>query len=137
MSPDDWFGEFWKVYPLKRGIDDARRNFKKALSRAAPQEIIEGARRYAQEVAGKDKQFIKYPQGWLSGGRWADETVPTYVSTRQPSNVLEFGFYAGEGTPELVAWDKHYRMTKGVPAPRDSGFGFRFPTRWPPDAKYG
>jgi len=70
--PDD-FEAFWAIYPRKKAKDAAFNAWKAALKRAPAEDIIAGAKRYAEEQHGKDPKYLKYPQGWLSGGRWADE----------------------------------------------------------------
>lgn len=79
VSPkkEDRFEEFWKVYPKKDGKKKARENFARAVKRGAdPDEIIAGARRYADACVGRDPHFIKWPQGWLSDERWTDLPEP-------------------------------------------------------------
>jgi hypothetical protein len=67
------FEAFWEIYPRKRGKDAALSAWKSAKKRAPVEEIMAGAKRYAVEQYGKDEKYTKYPQGWLSAGRWADE----------------------------------------------------------------
>lgn len=88
----DRFEEFWKVYPKRVGKPAAQRNFARAVKAGAdPQEIIEGARRYAESKAVADG-FVKHPQGWLTDERWKDEAAePT-----QPSVRRAFRPYFGE-----------------------------------------
>lgn len=69
---EDRFEEFWTAYGHKKGRKAAERAFAKAVTQADPEEIIEGARRYA-ERRGPDPRFWKHPQGWLNDGRWSDE----------------------------------------------------------------
>jgi hypothetical protein len=73
---DQGFQEFWKVYPLRRGKAAAYRRWKAAVAKAQPQFILAAAAAYAAEVDGKDPQYIKWPEGWLSAGRWEDEIPP-------------------------------------------------------------
>ena len=76
---DGSFEEFWNAYPKKAGKDAARRAWAKAVKKAQPSEIIEGAKRYAIWLnSADDAEFRpppKYPQGWLNAGRWADEDL--------------------------------------------------------------
>ena len=74
VAVSEAFEKFWAVYPKKRAKDSALKNFQKAVkSGADPADLIAGAERYAKEVAGFDERYIKYPQGWLTEGRWKDE----------------------------------------------------------------
>lgn len=77
-SIEEKFNEFYKAYPKKVGPDAARKNFAKAVKGGAdPDEIIAGARRYADWLAtGGPRDFRpnpKNPQGWLTEGRWKDD----------------------------------------------------------------
>ena len=70
--PAPTFDDFWAVYPRKVGKIDARKAWDKAIRDGCdPQVIVDGARAYAAN--SHDKQFVKYPQGWLNGHRWEDE----------------------------------------------------------------
>jgi hypothetical protein len=70
--PVPTFADFWAVWPRRVGKADARKAWdKKVREGHDPFEIIDGARRLA--AVSTDKQFIKYPQGWLNGQRWEDE----------------------------------------------------------------
>src|SRR5205814_9354017 len=74
---DPNFKSFWEVYPLKRGKASAFRRFRAAVAAgAAPQQVIAAAAAYAAEVNGKEPQYIKWPEGWLSAARWEDEVLP-------------------------------------------------------------
>lgn len=76
----DRFEEFWKLVPKKSGKDDALKAFKAALKRASFDEILDGARRYAEVRRGQDPQFHKGPAAWLRAGMWKDE----YPSQQSP-----------------------------------------------------
>lgn len=41
-------------------------------------------------------------------------------------------FYAKDGSPELDAWDRHNRLTRGKGLPRDRTGGWLVPSQWPP-----
>lgn len=72
------FPDFWAVYPRKVGKQAAEKNWAKAVKGGAdPQAIIDGALAYAYECRLRDQDKIKYPQGWLTDGRWMDERAPT------------------------------------------------------------
>jgi hypothetical protein len=66
------FTAFWDAYPDSRARLDAVKAYGQALTRAAPEEILAGARRYAVEVRGEPKKFIKVAGGWLRDERWRD-----------------------------------------------------------------
>lgn len=68
------FLEFWLAFPRGDGREEAAAAFADALTRAPANEIIAGARLYAQACRQRatppDK--IKMAQGWLNGSRWRD-----------------------------------------------------------------
>jgi hypothetical protein len=72
VYPDD-FLLFWEQYPKKVSKDSALKQWKLALKRATAEDIILGAKRY-RENPTRSQQFTKDPDGWLSAGKWADET---------------------------------------------------------------
>jgi hypothetical protein len=77
VETSDRFEEFWKVYPKKDGKKKARENFARAVKRGAdPDEIIAGARRYADACVGTEPHFVKWAQGWLTDERWTDLPEP-------------------------------------------------------------
>ena len=84
---DPVFGHFWSVFPKKKGKPAAYAAWQKALSRSAdPNVIIKAAERYRDDPA-RDPERTKYPQGWLSDERYADEAdsaavpVPRYSTS--------------------------------------------------------
>lgn len=71
---EEAFECFYAVYPRKVGKGDARKAWPVAVKTAAfPQKIIDGAARYAEEVRGKDQNYVKHPGPWLRAERWLDE----------------------------------------------------------------
>lgn len=92
-----------------------------------PAEILRAAKIYAAEVAGKEDRFIKYPSGWLNGGRWGD-----YPQIERMETKAAHGFYANFTSPEREAWDNYGKATRGRDYPKDKQGGWYFPTRWPP-----
>ncbi len=85
VQRSDRFEEFWKVYPRKIGKPAAKKNFARAIKAGAdPQDIIDGARRYAASKSVADG-FVKHPQGWLTDERWTDDTEPADRSRHRVS----------------------------------------------------
>lgn len=67
------FAEFWQAYPNSKARPDALKAYRQALAKGAdPPAIAAGALRYAQEVRGKEREFIKMAGGWLRDERWKD-----------------------------------------------------------------
>lgn len=69
------FEDFWRVYPRKTARLSAVKAWQKAIKSADPAEILEGARRYADDP-NREAKFTAYPATWLNAGRWADEALP-------------------------------------------------------------
>jgi len=77
-SEDAW-NKFWAVYPRKKDKQAALKAWKKALKTGCdPQQIIDGAIRYAEERSTEDPQYTKYPASWLNAGSW--ENAPDQPS---------------------------------------------------------
>ena len=70
---DDRFDEFWDCVPKKVGKGQARRAWKAAVKKEAPDAIISAMKRYAASRKGEDPQYTAHPSSWLNGERWADE----------------------------------------------------------------
>ncbi len=77
------FAEFWAAFPQgrKRKKVEALRLFlqivrgrHRYLPRAAAEELIAGARRYATAM-GDNHPYVQMPSSWLRGGCWQDEDV--------------------------------------------------------------
>lgn len=67
------FAEFYAAYPRKVGRGEAEKAWRKAVKHAAPQAIINAAKRYAASRHGQDSKFTPYPATWLNQKRWEDE----------------------------------------------------------------
>ena len=70
------FADFWAAYPRKTARAAAVKAWAKAVRSAAPEEIVAGARRYADDP-NREAQFTAYPATWLNAGRWEDEPLPS------------------------------------------------------------
>jgi hypothetical protein len=103
------FLDFWSIYPRKVAKQEAERAYAKALKTASAEEIIEGARRYANDP-NRTAQFTAYPATWLNRGSWSDEPIP--------SKQLEDRFRSVINTPTIVPPRFNAsEAPKGVPAP--------------------
>ena len=76
ITPDK-FDDFWTAFPRKIAKGAARRAFKTALKKTTPETLVDGARRYARDRAGKDDQYTKHPASWLNGECWEDAVPKT------------------------------------------------------------
>ena len=76
------FDAFWRAYPKKVAPADAMRAYIRAIERAPPNEIIQGAMRYAAEREGEDQRYTKNPATWLNKNCWTDQRPTSRVSPR-------------------------------------------------------
>jgi len=79
------YGEFdawWNHYPKKVDKVDAFKAFAKARKKASLDQLIEGARRYAEERRDADPQYTRGPARWLNAGSWENEPVIGTNDTR-------------------------------------------------------
>jgi biotin operon repressor len=75
------FESFWSHYPKKVDKGAAVRAFRKALKTYPPTEVIEGAKRYAEDPNLPEKQFIKNPATWLNAESWNNGPLPARKKT--------------------------------------------------------
>lgn len=83
------FDEFWSQCPRKIGKDAALRAWKSALKRSDAKTIIDGMKRHAKEVQGREKQYIPHPSTWLNAGRWQDESQDAPTTSKQKATDHE------------------------------------------------
>ena len=108
---NNYWDEFWKIYPLKVGKGAALKAFDKAIRRATPQEIIDGAKRYADDP-NRNPGYTAHASTWLNADRWADPLLPP----KTPQN----GARAIITTPTVIP--PRYSVEEkpqGVPMPTD------------------
>ena len=74
---EEQFEEWYQQYPRKVSRGPAEKALRKALGGGVSLEtLIEGAKRYAAQIAGSESRFIKHPATWLNGKCWLDEPEP-------------------------------------------------------------
>lgn len=69
------FDEFWNAYPRRSGKQDAVKAFKQAVKTVSPEDIVAGAKRYADDP-NRASEYTKLPGTWLRAGCWEDEPLP-------------------------------------------------------------
>jgi hypothetical protein len=75
-QPEDLgeFGAFWLVYPKRKAKQEALKAWRAAIKTGAdPKHITKAATAYANERAGQDPKYTKYPATWLNKGCYDDE----------------------------------------------------------------
>lgn len=76
VSKANLFDEFWQVYPRRVGKGAAVKAHARALKRATPQRILDGAQSVADRwrtLTADERQYIPHPSTWLNADRWDDE----------------------------------------------------------------
>lgn len=72
------FEEFWLIYPKKASKVDAQRAWEALIKEKKPlDQVIQAAKNYAEECAGKESRFIKHPATFLRNERWIDSLTLT------------------------------------------------------------
>ncbi len=73
-SLDGAFEAWWQSCPRKIGKGQARIAYRSARKKVSAETLRAGIEKFAEQCAGKEKQFIPYPSTWLNGERWTDES---------------------------------------------------------------
>lgn len=100
------------------------------------------------EIDREEHRFIRHAKqnaricaDWdMAAENWLDKAAefagkpPPVDATKaaEAAAALEAMFYAGAESPQLDAWDAHYRAVSNKSAPRDRNGGWYFKTEWPP-----
>lgn len=89
-SEADRFAEFYAAYPRHEKRLDAQRAWAVARRHATADEIIAGARRYAEDP-NRDPTYTAHPGPWLRAGRWTDDPLPPREAApvRKPTRVQQ------------------------------------------------
>ena len=115
-SPD--FETFWKAYPNygrdKKGTYKAYQACLKGTSRnnkATPEQLLRSAKRYAEEVKGKDPQYVLHASTFLgSSERWVEFDKPLKNSNgevlRDDVSIEDFMI---DGSPDYKAYERAKR----------------------------
>lgn len=69
------FADWYHEYPLHKGRGQAEQAYGRARRKATAAQLLDGARRYAQDPQ-RDAKFTAHPATWLNGERWLDEPGP-------------------------------------------------------------
>lgn len=133
---DDKFDEFWASYPKRDGAnpkEPAAKLFRAAVKAGEdPDAIIRGAKICAVKESSRiGTPYIPQAVKWLKDKRWRDY-LDAAPAVEKAAAALKSMFYAAAESPQLAAWDEHYRATRGRPCARDPNGGWYFETEWPP-----
>jgi hypothetical protein len=82
------FDAFWIAYPRRVAKRAAQLAWKKAITRAEPEQIIAGAARFLVDP-NRDPTFTPHPASWLNDDRWLDEALPPRRTTTKNAASLD------------------------------------------------
>ena len=77
------FEELWESYPNRKGKAVAQKKFVKLREKFSLEELTRTVERYAKEVSGKDKQYMKYGSTFFNGG-FVDYLDKNYEQKQKP-----------------------------------------------------
>lgn len=88
------FEEIWKMYPKKRGKDNAYKDFVKSLKQGTTvEEIKDGLENYLKyiEIEKKEERYIKDGSTWFHQHCWKDDyTVRKKLTTKDLASKIDF-----------------------------------------------
>lgn len=113
-ASDADFETFYAAYPRKAKKADAAKAFKQAVKSKPANEIIEAARKLANDPNLPEKQFIPYPATWLRAGGWDDDPYPPRHS----------GGYRNSNQIMLDELERAHRATEAAPVHHQIEGGF-------------
>lgn len=87
--------------------------------------------RHAKQNDRRQSDWDLTAENWLDKGAEFAGKAPK-VDPEKAAAALKSMFYAAAESPQLAAWDEHYRATRGRPCARDPNGGWYFETEWPP-----
>jgi hypothetical protein len=95
-TTDAEFESWWSQYPRHVAKGAALKAYASPKKHgAAPEQLLAGAMRYAQERHGQDPKYTKHPATWLNGGCWDDEPAPQHRGRPSPTSLAEYAFSIG------------------------------------------
>jgi hypothetical protein len=137
---NDPFDKFWAVYPKRKGTNQkkpARKLFQAALARGVdPDEIIAGAKRYAEDMAEDHKigtPYVARAETWLSKESWERDDAPAVPADQQ--HFVD----KHETRSRFDAWYLHYLLNGDAVAISGMNMAaqlcrrYHVPSEWPQD----
>jgi hypothetical protein len=117
------FDLFWKSYPIKVGKASAQKAWVKAIKVEAPDVIIQGAVRYAEDP-NRHPSFTAHAATWLNAHRWNDSPLPQRVFTADEKKARELEESKAKTERERLEyqkWQQEMREAekRAVPVPAD------------------
>ncbi len=117
------FDLFWKAYPIKVGKAAALKAWIKAVKVEAPDVIIAGAQRYADDP-NRHPSFTAHASTWLNAHRWNDSPLPPRILTvdeKRERELAESRAKAERDRLETLRWQQEVREAeaRAVPVPEE------------------
>lgn len=84
------FNTLWKIYPNKKGKENAFKSYQKAIKDGATDGTIkQGIEKYNQEIQFKrtDKQYIAHGSTWFGNRRWNDEYETGFIHQKTDYSI--------------------------------------------------
>ncbi|NSX37814.1 hypothetical protein HTS88_15630 [Pseudarthrobacter oxydans] len=113
------FQDWYAIYPKHVGRGAAVNSYNRARKNGAtPEELINGARRYAAERKGQDPQYTAAPATWLNQERWTDD--PDHLGEIDVDAILGKDYWtpgpppAGLSVAEEIGWKKEQRALRNA-----------------------
>lgn len=124
------FEAFWKAYPTTKIMSksEAWDEWRK-LSSEDHGAAMAGVPGFVAFLRANPEHAVIHACRFLKKRRFDAFAAAPEAPAQEPINVLE-------GTPEMDAWDRHWRQTKGVNAPRSKHGGIFVETQWPPGGEH-
>ncbi len=117
------FNLFWDQYPIKVGKAAAKKAWEKAIKVEAPDVIIHGAIRYANDP-NRHPSFTAHASTWLNANRWSDSPLPPRVFTPDEKKARELEESKAKTEKErleYLKWQQEMREARerAVPVPAE------------------
>lgn len=129
------FDAFWNAYPRKVAKRAAEAAWQKAIREASADEIVAGARRFANDP-NRHPSFTPHPATWLNHGRWADDPLPARPVSAEDRLAAERAAVAAREAKERERQEalrraREQELAQAAPMPADfrlrAGIGRRNP----------
>lgn len=89
LDPMEGFDQFWKLYPKKKSLKDAKKAWSKLKPNTELRQILItalGNQRLQHDWVKDNGQYVPLASSWLNGEKWTDEVGPlACASTSKPS----------------------------------------------------
>jgi uncharacterized protein YdaU (DUF1376 family) len=136
---DSDFKRFWIEMPKRIAEDAVRAKVDSIIQskRATLEELVSGAKRFAQSVAETEKKYIAAPMPWLNGGRWKDDLDGSVVAFAKPVEDdpkihVGGGYYRPESfiREAILQWEKNPRSWPAYMGPYPNIANCRIPDKF-------